>query len=736
MRDFERPTRDSAMMHNTNTPALQSWVAKIESRLKINPHDAEAWLALARDAGNRPVDQMRTFWERSVTHFPTHPYFWQLYIGREIQAGHHEEVEKLFSRCLHKIPSVGLNLQHVRYVTQTNPPHFSVQNREKIREAYDQAVARVGFDVEAGPLYHDYITFLESCEAVGPYAEQQRSAKMREVWQKAVAVPLAGIEHMWKDYCQFEATHFPAVHEKVTKDRSYEYINAKKQGKALVPLLQSLRRDKLPSRPRTQEEERHQIGNWRKWIDFERANPLMIDDANKLMRRIAYAYENCLMCCPYRIDIWLETAAHYRDAADKAKARSDQVAERDIIDAAAYCMERGIVLYPDRALFYLIIADLEEYRKSSPDRVKRIFDRCLGKVTENPTLAYIHYMLWCRRAETIKEARAVFARARAEPNVTQEIYVAAALMEYFTAAVQTCSTCSSKDKRAAEVALRIFELACKKFVPNAAFYLTYVNFLVMQNDQINAKILVEKALAAESLTVQEKLIIAGKSLEFDTLYGDYESIQKTERSRAELMAQLQLQPSTSPVGSRIISRWNYLGLTPINEADLKNIDYVESRDPVSLTPRTSFDLFKDSLVSKTADTKKPLALPDLNAMIPFKPRRNNRGFLAVPGGDYAFPEAIEQLKRLVPPPESFAGPFPDVDQVIRLLLEENAKSTVDLQKAAEGIDAGIRTIAQIVEMADEAETERMRLEIDPERRNERDIYRLRQAKKLKVEGAE
>lgn len=49
---------------------------------------------------------------------------------------------------------------------------------------------------------------------------------------------------------------------------------------------------------------------------------MFLDDSNKLMRRVAYVFENCLMCMPYRLDIWLETAAHYRAAADKVISSS------------------------------------------------------------------------------------------------------------------------------------------------------------------------------------------------------------------------------------------------------------------------------------------------------------------------------------------------------------------------------------------------------------------------------
>lgn len=239
-------------------PHLSEWVAKIETRLQVNPHDAEGWFALSRDAQTRPIEQMRQFWERAVSHFPTHPYFWMLYIEQEIKANHHEEAERLFARCLHKIPAIDLSRQHVKYVIMTKPP-MSAQNREKISEAYAQAVDRVGLDIEASSLYLDYVRFLTDCEAVGTYAEQQRGLAIRKVFQQAIAVPLTSIEMMWKEYCHFEQEFQPHLAEKITAERSREYTTAKKNSKILEPLIRSLRRDKLPSPPRTLEEERHQV---------------------------------------------------------------------------------------------------------------------------------------------------------------------------------------------------------------------------------------------------------------------------------------------------------------------------------------------------------------------------------------------------------------------------------------------------------------------------------------------
>lgn len=181
------------------------------------------------------------------------------------------------------------------------------------------------------------------------------------------------------------------------------------------------------------------------------------------------------------------------------------------MNAATLCIERGITLYPDRALFYLVIADLEEYRKNYKG-VKKVFERCLEKIKDNPTLPYIHYMLYSRRAEGIQAARLIFKRARDDVRTTQEIFIASALMEFFV----------TKDK---QIALNIFELGMKRYSVSAQYAKIYLDFLMLQNEYNNAKILVEKASTLESLSTQDKLLIAGTSQDYETLLGDYDSIQ-------------------------------------------------------------------------------------------------------------------------------------------------------------------------------------------------------------------
>ena len=41
-------------------------------------------------------------------------------------------------------------------------------------------------------------------EAVGPYAENQKIAAVRKVYQKGIMTPIISVDLLWKDYCAFE----------------------------------------------------------------------------------------------------------------------------------------------------------------------------------------------------------------------------------------------------------------------------------------------------------------------------------------------------------------------------------------------------------------------------------------------------------------------------------------------------------------------------------------------------
>ncbi|VDP13735.1 unnamed protein product [Soboliphyme baturini] len=121
-------------------------------------------------------------------------------------------------------------------------------------------------------------------------------------------------------------------------------------------------------------------------------------------------------------------------------------------------------------LLYFAYADYEEERMKY-EKVQSIYNRFIDIPDIDPTLAYIQYLKFARRTEGIKAARAIFKKAREDARSKCQVYVAAALMEYY------CSKDTS-------IAFKIFELGLKKYGDKPEFALAYIDFLSHLNGTI------------------------------------------------------------------------------------------------------------------------------------------------------------------------------------------------------------------------------------------------------------
>lgn len=84
------------------------------------------------------------------------------------------------------------------------PNFVVVLLREKMAQAYDFALDRIGMDIHSYSIWNDYVNFLKSVEAVGSYAENQKISAVRKVYQRGIINPMTGMETLWKDYIAFE----------------------------------------------------------------------------------------------------------------------------------------------------------------------------------------------------------------------------------------------------------------------------------------------------------------------------------------------------------------------------------------------------------------------------------------------------------------------------------------------------------------------------------------------------
>ena len=635
----------------------------IESLLQENKYNLEAYALLIKDAQSKKIEEARPLYEFLVDTFPLSGRFWKLYIEHEMKLGNFERVEKLFQRCLSKLLHIELWRCYLNYIRVSICICYVIMNfktvlvfsaincfdifcnkpqetkgklasfREKMAKAYDFALDHVGIDNLSYPIWNDYVNFLKNVEACGAYAENQKILATRKVYQKGITNPMANIEAYWKDYIAFERSINLNIAEKFSNERAKEYMNARRVAKEYEVITRGLNRN-APSVPPTGSlEEAKQLEIWRKYINWEKSNPLKLEDEAEVIKRVNYAYEQCLLCFGYHADIYYEYAL-YLETKGKSLAGETKVDPKKYLEDAANIFERATTgLLKDNILLHFAYADFEEGRNNKTKATK-IYDRILSIPSIDPTLIYIQYMKFARRTEGIKLARVIFKRAREDTRSKHQVYIAAALMEYFC----------QKDK---SVACKIFELGLKKFPNEINFILAYIEFLKNLNEENNTRVLFERVLSTTGTNSSgglenDKLIdIWNKFLEFESNIGDLASITKVEKRRS-LAVEKSSKFNNKSETVWLIDRYKFLDLMPCNDAELKAIGYelvssssssssglhtnvingstckTSAKTPVTNSAASSA-IFSSTFLFGSKKATSSLPQPDVSQMIPFKP---------------------------------------------------------------------------------------------------------------------
>nr|CDJ96334.1 Suppressor of forked domain containing protein [Haemonchus contortus] len=625
-----------------------------ERRIELNPFDIDAWNLILRESQARPIDQARNFYEKLVTQFPNAGRYWKAYIEHELRGKNFENVENVLNIDLWKC--------YVFYVRETKG-HLS-SFREKMAKAYDFALDKVGLDMNSYSIYSDYISFLKTVPAIGQYAENQRISAVRKIYQRGISTPMVNIESLWTDYCAYEKNINPTLAEKLISERNKEYQVSKKIAKQLETVTRGVNRQAVSVPPRGTAPEMKQVEMWKKYIQWEKSNPMETEEYGQFARRVVYAYEQSLLCLGYYPDMWYEAALFLQQAGKQLEEKGDVKLAQQMTAEAMQLFDRAISgLMKHSQLLYFAYADFEEERMRF-DNVKKIYDNLLAIDHIDPTLTYIQLMKFTRRTEGVRAARAVFKRAREDSRCRHHVFIAAALMEFYC----------SKDK---DVAMRVFDLGLKKYGDEPEYACAYVDFLTHLNEDNNTRVVFERILTSETLPQEKSSDIWDRYLEFESLVGDLASTLKVDERRKEAVTGGKDEGTTL----MLIDRYRFLNLVPCTLDQLKLMGYNKSNTGILggmtgvstgslMTPQRNLAAPQGASVVMGGIPSVQLEIggyprPDIDQMIPFKPKANSAAsFHPVPGGVFPPPPAIAELISLLPPPWTFQGPFVSVDLFI------------------------------------------------------------------------
>ncbi|XP_065168695.1 protein suppressor of forked isoform X2 [Atheta coriaria] len=698
---------------------------RTQRQVEKNAYDLESWSILLREAQTKHISEVRDLYEHLVDVFPSASRYWKIYIEHEMKSRNYEKVEKLFQRCLMKILNIELWKLYLLYVKETKAtlPTY----KEKMAQAYDFALDKIGMDIHSYVIWNDYVNFLKAVDAVGSYAENQKISAVRKVYQRGVINPMVGMETFWKDYIAFEQAINPIIAEKMSIERSRDYMNARRVAKELEVQIRGINRNAPSVPPTGTNDELKQVELWQRYIAWERSNPLRTEDTALLTRRVVFALEQCLLCLGHHADVWYQAAQFLEYSCKVLQEKGDVNASKLFSEEAANMFERATsTLLNKNCLLYFAYADYEEGRLKY-EKVHQIYSKYLDIADIDPSLAYVQYMKFARRAEGIKSARNVFKRAREDSRSQYHIFVSAALMEYYC----------SKDKN---IAFRIFELGLKKFADNPEYIACYIDYLSHLNEDNNTRVLFERVLSSGSLEPEKSVDIWNKFLEFESNIGDLQSIVKVEKRRSEVLSKI--KEFEGKETAQLVDRYKFLDLYPCTPQELRSIGYT---DVINISGCQSKNNLLCGII-KPVEDESVLPRPDVSQMIPYKPKFNPQpGEHPVPGGVFPQPPAVAQLCTILPPPSCFRGPFVVVDQMMDIFNRIQLPDAAPPPSENGGGDVRLFDLAKSVHwIIDEATApggnkRRKRLGLAMEGSDDEDtplpptndIYRLRQQKRVK-----
>lgn len=429
-------------------------------------------------------DERRALFEEFISYFETYPAFWLQYIREELKANETERALKLFYRCLPNVPDVELFQEYLKWIT-TN-----CTDKQKIWAAYEYAVANVGKDMAAIPIYNQYVEFAEQA---GPLIVPIE--KLRKVFQQALLIPMDGLTEFHLKYRSWEKS----------KNENLANINLPEQErhfKATAAIYHEKKRyqRQLQCQLYPMQKGFDSLHRWRLFIEYEKKNRLG-SNPETLKAYVVYAYKCALMSLRYCSILWHEYAQFLVQIDDSNEA------------IAIYA--QAIKIIPNNLMLHFTYAELLESRKRAGE-ARQVYIDIIKRSEDNPshyTLSTIQYLKFLQRTEGPISMRTQFIKAIETGRCIYHLFLAIAEIENYV-------------NMNVDATLKILRMGLEKYGDDPAYIEATISMLIKMNADEDVITVIENT--AQDLPV-EKRIKLYKQLYSHLLYcrGKENLLQKT-----------------------------------------------------------------------------------------------------------------------------------------------------------------------------------------------------------------
>ncbi|KAJ2004962.1 mRNA 3'-end-processing protein rna14, partial [Coemansia thaxteri] len=312
-------TAEYSAPHNAMGTSGNPELDMYKQRLARSAYDAEAWIGLVNLAKYTGDDALlHQTYTGALKQYPSSGQLLASLAELELRLGNRESAEAIFNSNLFSVPSTELWQCYLSYVLKSNVDGQGVvsqpERRATVMECYRLVLDNIGCDREAGCIWADYIGFLSSGQVNAPYEEQQKIEKLREAYQAAVAVPHHKVEEIWKGYDMFENKIDRATARQMLSRTSPSYMTARTVLRAMNKHWEAIKHNQpphgIPAPPEWSPREIDYLDAWKQYLKWETSNPLNLSDSAALCRRVIYAYSQACIALRFYPEIWIEFAEY------------------------------------------------------------------------------------------------------------------------------------------------------------------------------------------------------------------------------------------------------------------------------------------------------------------------------------------------------------------------------------------------------------------------------------------
>lgn len=601
-------------------------INRLEKRLSVSQWDTEAWLAILTESLNlytsdnkQYIDTTRYYFDCFFRLFPSAGTQWKLYIDVEIKQDNHGLVQKIYQQRLQSMVNVDLWKSYLEYLSQRKSQEADY--RDIMIKAYELAIDKIGLDISSTWVWHKYLDFLKGWKTVSTFDEGQKMISLRAVYQKVVVNPIHQFETMWSEYDAYEKSLNQITAIKLLSERQAAYMIARRVYSERKQKVEKLSKTLLAVPPSTKflsAKLKQQLLLWKSYIDWEKANPLRLNEA-ELEKRIVFAYDQCLEIFRHYPELWLHYI-QYKLFKNKT-------------DDATVIYEKAIAAANNSNLLSFSYADFLEGRNKMPE-AKAVYENII-KHSVDPTLAYIHYMKFARRVNGLDEVRSVFRKARCDSKCTYHIFIANALMQYH---------CGEGIK----LAYNLFILGRKKYPDNKKFLMHYLDFLTHINRDNDSQLLFTQIL--QSIPESQADDVWLKFIQFVSNYFPLQGIKDVEKGLSTKI----LERGGNRMGI-LVEKYRYLDLLPCDEMDCDTFSYVPAMntgeqtlnakgEPFVFADRDQINTLNNGLyLDKDASNEVDYVMPDLTQFVPFHPES-----ATTQSAEVFAPQKVLELLKILP----------------------------------------------------------------------------------------